>query len=61
MSRHSQPDGDPFGGFMFHLIQLGRFHVDEHPSAPHSRLGCNHFSLLLLTVTGTTWVFPWRW
>jgi hypothetical protein len=31
---------------MLDLIELGRFHVEEHPSAPHARLSCNHLLLL---------------
>ena len=31
---------------MLDLVELGRFHVKEHPSAPHARLSCNHLSLL---------------
>jgi hypothetical protein len=31
---------------MLDLIELGCFHVEEHPSAPHARLSCNHLLLL---------------
>jgi len=38
---------------MLDMIELGRFYVEEHPPAPHSRLSCNH--LLLLRWSGPRW------